>query len=102
MWVNETQLAATIEALRERRKREDELRSVNPSRQQEDRRLRMQKGFLILNNGKSMRQFAVMAQVEAKMTVKKAIAIWKYKSGVHGINAMLENNYRDLTLHIFA
>lgn len=40
-----------------------------------------------------------MAQVEAKMTVKKAIAIWKWKSGVHGINEILDSNYRDMTLH---
>lgn len=39
-----------------------------------------------------------MAQVEAKMTVKKAIAIWKYKSGTHGINEILDNNYRDVAL----
>ena len=40
--------------------------------------------------------------MEAKMTVKKAIAIWKYNSGVHGINEMLDNNYKDVTLHRFA
>jgi len=32
-----------------------------------------------------------MAQVESKMNVSKAIALWKYKSGVQGINEILEN-----------
>lgn len=32
------------------------------------------------------------------MTLKKSIAIWKYKSGTQGITELMENNYKDMTL----
>lgn len=32
------------------------------------------------------------------MTVRRAIAIWKYKSEVHGLSRVLDNNYRDVVV----
>lgn len=43
-----------------------------------------------------------MAQAESKMTVAKAIALWKINSGVMGIEGQLDNNYRNITLRNLA
>jgi hypothetical protein len=39
-----------------------------------------------------------MAQVEANMTLSKALALWKNNTGVMDIDGALDNQYRNLTL----
>lgn len=51
-----------------------------------------------MQNKASVRKYHIMAQSEAKMTVQKAVAIWKQNSGVKGIDGLLEHKYRNFTL----
>ena len=37
-----------------------------------------------------------MAQAEAKMTIGKAIALWKYNTDVQGIGGNLDQSYKNL------
>lgn len=47
----------------------------------------------------SMQKFQLMAQMEARMTVSKAIAIWKANSGVVGLTGELDNAHKVVRLH---
>lgn len=57
----------------------------NPGNIHREKVLRAHKSLLIIQNRQAERQFRIMAQSEAKMTVSKAIALWKINSGVQGI-----------------
>lgn len=39
-----------------------------------------------------------MAQAESKMTIGKAIALWKINSGVQGIAGHLEQSFKNLNI----
>lgn len=39
-----------------------------------------------------------MAQTESRMTLQKALVLWKHNSGVQGIEGLLEKRYKNLTL----
>lgn len=51
-----------------------------------------------MKNKHSLKKFQIMSQVESRMTVSKAIAIWKVNSEVQGIESQINSNYRDLCL----
>ena len=57
---------------------------------QREKQLKFQKGMLIIQNRQSMKRYTQMAQAESRMTVAKAIAIWKVNSEVCGIEGQLE------------
>ena len=48
------------------------------------------KGLLVIQNKQSLTKFEIMAQAESKMTIGKAIALWKINSGVQGIEGDLD------------
>ena len=70
----------------------------NPNSLQREKLLRFQKGMLLIQNKQSLKKFQVMAQAESKMTLTKALALWKVNSEIQGIDGQLEHLYRDLTL----
>jgi hypothetical protein len=51
-----------------------------------------------MQNKASLQKFHIMAQSESRMSIQKAIAIWKHNSEVQGIDGILEHKYRNLTL----
>ena len=56
----------------------------------------------MMQNKASLRKFTIMAQPESRMTVQKAVVIWKHNTGVQGIDGVLEQKYRNLTLTRFS
>lgn len=70
----------------------------NPNSLQREKLLRFQKGMLLIQNKQSLKKYQVMAQAEAKMTLPKALVLWKINSGVQGLDGQMEHLYRDLTL----
>ena len=55
---------------------------LNPSSHQREKMLRFMKGLLVIQNKSSLKKYDIMAQAESKMTVGKAIALWKINYGV--------------------
>jgi hypothetical protein len=60
--------------------------------------MRFQKGLLMMQNKASLKKFHIMAQTESRMTLQKAMALWKHNSEVQGIEGLLEKRFRNLTL----
>lgn len=56
------------------------------------------KGLLVIQNKQSLTKFEIMAQAESKMTIGKAIALWKINSGVQGIEGDLDQSYKNLNI----
>jgi hypothetical protein len=63
---------------------------LNPSSQQRDKILRFMKGLVVIQNKSGMKKFSIMAQAESRMTISKAMAIWKMNSETQGIEMDLE------------
>lgn len=68
---------------------------LNPSSQQRDKILRFMKGLVVIQNKSGMKKFSIMAQAESRMTISKAMAIWKMNSETQGIEMDLERQYRN-------
>lgn len=68
---------------------------LNPSSQQRDKMLRFMKGLVVIQNKSGMKKFSIMAQAESRMTISKAMAIWKMNSETQGIEMDLERQYRN-------
>ena len=52
----------------------------------------------MMQNKAGLQKFRIMAQSESRMTIQKAIVIWKHNSEVQGIDGILEHKHRNLTL----
>ena len=52
-------------------------KSENPNTSQRQKLLRFQKGLLMIQNKASLQKFHIMAQAESRMTLQKALALWK-------------------------
>ena len=68
---------------------------LNPSSQQRDKILRFMKGLVVIQNKSGMKKLSIMAQAESRMTISKAMAIWKMNSETQGIEMDLERQYRN-------
>lgn len=73
----------------------------NPNTRSREKLMNFWKGFLMLKNKQALKKFDSMAQVESRMTISKAMALWKVNSEVQGIDKQMENVHKDIIISRF-